>query len=69
MHNSGSTLTPFDPEIERITHAIRRVVREATIAQRILVANNQLISLDPEEEIGMAVVPPPTMRNYCKRTG
>lgn len=64
----GSELTLFDPEIERIVRAIRRVVREASLAQRILVEDNPLISSDPEEEITMAVVPPPTMGNHCKRT-
>lgn len=45
-----------------------REVREATLAQRILVKNNPLISSDDEEEITMAVVPPPTMGDYCKMT-
>lgn len=69
MRNRGSTLTPFDPEIERIACAIKRAIREAILAQRMLVENNQLISSDPEEEITMAVVPPSTMGGYCKRTG
>ena len=63
MRNSGSTLTLFDPEIERTTRGIRRVVREATLAQRILVEDNPLISSDAEKEITMTVVPPPTMIN------
>lgn len=66
MRNSGSTLIPFDPEIERTTRDIRRAVGEANITQRILVEDQALISFDYEEEIIMAVVPPQTMRDYCK---
>lgn len=58
MSNSGSTFTPLDPEIERITRAISKAVREATIAQTVLVENQQLISYDSKKEIAMADVPP-----------
>lgn len=68
MRSLGSTLTLFDPEIERTAHAIRRVVREETLAQRILVEDNSLISSDTEEEINMEDKQPQTMRNYRKRT-
>lgn len=61
-------MTSFDPEIERTAHAIRRVVREETLAQRILVEDNSLISSDTEEEINMEDKQPQTMRNYRKRT-
>lgn len=68
MRRSRSTLTPFDPEIERIARSIRRAVREANIAQIILVEYNLLISSNTEEGITMVVIPPPTMGDYCKRT-
>lgn len=67
MCNSGSTLTVFDPKIEITAQAIWRVVREATIAQRILVEDHSLISSEVEEEITMTVVPLPTMGDYYKR--
>ncbi|CAL5185729.1 unnamed protein product [Lathyrus oleraceus] len=68
MHNSRSTLTPFDSGIERVARDMMRTVREATLAQRILVEENPLISLDAEEDFTMEVVPPPIMGDYCKRT-
>lgn len=61
-------MTPFDIEIERTAHAIKREVREATLAQRILVENQKLISYDTEEMITMAAAPPQTLGDYCKRT-
>lgn len=46
-----------------------RVVREATLAQRILVEDISITYSNDEEEITMAIVPlPPTMGDYCKRT-
>lgn len=68
MRNSGLVLTTFDLGIERTTHAIRREVEEATLAQKDLSRKHQLISLDSEEEITMAVVPLPTMGDYYKKT-
>lgn len=68
MRSSGSTLTPFDPKIERTTRAIRRANKKTTTTQRILVEDQPLISYDFEEEITMVVVPLQTMRDYCKRT-
>lgn len=58
MYISGSTLTLFDPEIERIACAIKRVVREANIAQGILAEDQRMISCDSEEEITMTVIRP-----------
>lgn len=66
MHNSGLTLAPFDPEIERTARAIRREVREANMAQGILVEDQPLISCDSEEEVTMIAIPPQTMGEYCK---
>lgn len=68
MRSSGSLLTLFDPEMERTVCAIRREVREVTLAQRILVEGQPLISSYIEEENTMEMVPPPTMGDYCKRT-
>lgn len=67
MRNSGSTLTPSDPKIERTACAIRRELNEATIGQAILVEDQPLISSDPEKEIIMEAVPPQTMGDYSKR--
>ena len=58
MRNSGSTLTLFDLEIERTACSIRRAVREATLAQRILVEDQPLVSFETEEEITMEAAPP-----------
>lgn len=66
MHNSGSILTPFDPEIERDACAIRREVKEATLAQRIIVKGNPHISSDSEEEITMVEPVAQTMGDYCR---
>lgn len=63
-----STLTSFDPEIERTTCVIRRVVKDANIAQGILVEDQLLVSSDSEEEIIMVAIPPQTKGDYCKRT-
>lgn len=49
-------------------HALGKVVEEENIAQRILLEDNPLISSDTEDEITMAVVPPQTIGDYCKRT-
>lgn len=59
-------MTLSDPKIERTARAIRRAIREATLAQRILVEDNPFISSYFGEEITMEVVPSPNMGATAK---
>lgn len=61
MCTSGSTLFPFDLEIERSTCALRKIVREATMDNRIS-EEEQLSSYSKsEEEVIMAVAYTPSL--------
>lgn len=62
MPSSGSSLLPFDPEIERIARAIRKETREASLDER----GSLILSSDSEEEDNMVAPTPLTMGDYYK---
>ncbi|XP_050909769.1 uncharacterized protein LOC127123611 [Lathyrus oleraceus] len=64
MRISGSTLIPLDPEIERTAYALRK----AALDDRISIEEQLSSSFDSKEEVTIAVAPPLTMGDYCKRT-
>lgn len=67
MHSLGSLLVPFDQEIERTTHALRKETREADMDEGILEEERLSSFSDSEEEV-MAVAQPLTMGGYYKWT-
>lgn len=50
MRSSGSSLLPFDPEIERTTRALRKIAREVSLDD----SDPPILSSNYEEEDNMA---------------
>ena len=60
-YNSRSALIPLDPEIERIARALRKVVRETALDDKISEEEQLSSSYISEEEVIMAVAQPLTI--------
>lgn len=63
MHSSGSSLLPFDLEIERTARALKEA-REVSLDE----GDPPILSSNSKEEDNMATPQPLTMGNYCKQT-
>lgn len=63
MRISGSSLVPFDPEIERTSCSLRKAGRQISLVEE----DSPIVSSDYEKEDSMKAPTPFTMRDYCKQ--